>query len=75
MHHIKFEKNWSSGYQEVKNVAMLTDTIHHVWPRQWWQNLYPEDNEIQNFSNGLPILHHHAFSFSYTHVVSEKKIF
>jgi hypothetical protein len=33
MHHIKFEKNWSSGYQEVKNVQMLTDTIHHVWPR------------------------------------------
>jgi hypothetical protein len=30
MHHIKFEKNWSSGYQEVKNVQMLTDTIHHV---------------------------------------------
>jgi hypothetical protein len=32
MHHIKFEKNWSSGYQVVKNVHMLTDTIHHVWP-------------------------------------------
>jgi hypothetical protein len=32
MHHIKFEKNWSSGYQEVKNVQnlMLTYTIHHV---------------------------------------------
>jgi hypothetical protein len=32
MHHIKFEKNWSSGYQEVKNVQMLTDTIYHVSP-------------------------------------------
>ena len=32
MHHMKFEKNWSSGYQEVKNVQMLTDTIHNVWP-------------------------------------------
>jgi hypothetical protein len=33
MHLIKFEKNWSSGYQEkVKNVQMLTDTIYHVWP-------------------------------------------
>ena len=33
MHQIKFEKNWSSGYQEeVKNVQMFTDTIHHVWP-------------------------------------------
>jgi hypothetical protein len=32
MHHIKFEKNWSSGYQGVKNVRMLTDTIYHVWP-------------------------------------------
>jgi hypothetical protein len=34
MHHNKFEKNWSSGYQEeVKNVQMLTDTTHYVWPR------------------------------------------
>jgi hypothetical protein len=33
MHHITFEKNWSSGYQGVKNVHMLTDTIYHVWPR------------------------------------------
>jgi hypothetical protein len=33
MHHMKFENNWSSGYQEVKNLQMLTDTIHHVWPR------------------------------------------
>jgi hypothetical protein len=33
MHHTKFEKNWSSGYQEeLKNVPMLTDTIYHVWP-------------------------------------------
>jgi hypothetical protein len=33
MQHIKFEKNWSSGYQEeVKNVQMLTDTIYHVCP-------------------------------------------
>jgi hypothetical protein len=34
MHHTKFEKfekNWRSGYQEVKNVQMLTDTSH-VWP-------------------------------------------
>ena len=29
MHHIKFEKNWSSGKQEVN---MLTYTIHHIWP-------------------------------------------
>jgi hypothetical protein len=35
MHHTKFKKNWSSGYQEdVKKVQMLKDTIHvyHVWP-------------------------------------------
>jgi hypothetical protein len=33
IHHIKFEKNWSNGYQEeVKNVQMLTDTIYHVYP-------------------------------------------
>jgi hypothetical protein len=31
MHHIKFEKNWSSGYQEeVKNVQMLTETLYTV---------------------------------------------
>jgi hypothetical protein len=41
----------------------------------WGQNLYPKDNEIHNFGRGLPALHHHAFSFSYIHVVSEKKIF
>jgi hypothetical protein len=33
MHYIKFEKNWSSGYQEeFKNIQMLTDTIYHVFP-------------------------------------------
>jgi hypothetical protein len=34
MHHIKFEKNWSSGYMyhEVKNVQMSTDTIYNVCP-------------------------------------------
>jgi hypothetical protein len=78
MHRIKFEKNWSSGYQEVENVQMLTDTIHVymyiMFGPARGQNLYPEDNEIHNFSNGLPTLHHHAFSF-YIHVVSEKKIF
>jgi hypothetical protein len=26
MHHTKFEKNWTSGYQEeIKNVQLLTD--------------------------------------------------
>jgi hypothetical protein len=39
------------------------------------QNLYPEDNEIHNFGRDLPALHHHAFSFSYIHVVSEKNFF
>jgi hypothetical protein len=38
MHHTKFEKNWSSGYQEVKNVQMLTDTIYH--------DRYPEDYKL-----------------------------
>jgi hypothetical protein len=34
MHHIKFEKNWISGYEEgVKNVQMWTDTTYHVWAR------------------------------------------
>jgi hypothetical protein len=38
MHHIKFEKNWSSGYQEeVKNVQMLTDYISCLaLPSQFW---------------------------------------
>jgi hypothetical protein len=39
------------------------------------QNLYPSDNEKQNFGRGLPALHHHAFSFSSTCAVVEKKIF
>jgi hypothetical protein len=39
------------------------------------QNLYPKGNEIHNFGRGFPALHHHAFSFSYIHVVSEKKMF
>jgi hypothetical protein len=30
IHHIKFEKNRNSGYQGLKNVHMLTDTIYHV---------------------------------------------
>jgi hypothetical protein len=38
----------------------------------WGQNLYPVDNEIHNFGRDLPALYHHAFSFSYIHVVSEK---
>jgi hypothetical protein len=41
----------------------------------WGQNLYPEVNEIHSFGRGLPALHHHAFSFSYIHVVSEKIFF
>jgi hypothetical protein len=41
----------------------------------WGQNLYPKDNEIHNFGRGLPALHHHALSFSYIHVVSEKIFF
>jgi hypothetical protein len=39
----------------------------------WVQNLYPEDiSEIHNFGRGIPALHHHGFSFSYIHVVSEE---
>jgi hypothetical protein len=39
------------------------------------QNLYLEDNENHNFHGGIPALHYHAFSFSYIHIVSEKKLF
>jgi hypothetical protein len=73
MHHIKFEKNWSSGYQEVKNVQMLT--LYIMLGPASGQNLYPEDNEIHNFNTSLPALHHHAFSFSYILVVSEEDFF
>jgi hypothetical protein len=41
MHHTILEKNWSIGYQEVKNVPMLTDIIYHVWPCLGGKNLYP----------------------------------
>jgi hypothetical protein len=47
MHHIKFEKNWSSGYQEVKKVQMLTDTIYHVWPHPGGKTVSPR---IINFT-------------------------
>jgi hypothetical protein len=41
----------------------------------WGQNRYPEDYKFDNFGRGLLGLHHHAFSFSSTCVVVEKKIF
>jgi hypothetical protein len=41
----------------------------------WGLKLYPEDNKIHNFGRNLPALHHHAFSFSYIHVVLEKIFF
>jgi hypothetical protein len=41
----------------------------------WGQNRYPEDYKFHNFGRGLLALHHHAFSFSSTCVVVEKKIF
>jgi hypothetical protein len=63
IHHIKFEKNWSSGYQDVKNVQMCT-LYTSCLAQPWGQNLYPEDNEIRNFSRGLFSLHRHAISFS-----------
>jgi hypothetical protein len=42
MHHIKCEKNWSSGYQEVKNVQILTGTIYHVLLRPGGKNFTRE---------------------------------
>jgi hypothetical protein len=71
MHHIKFEKNWSSGYQvEVKNLQMLRNTIYHVWPHPGDKNATPR---IINFTILVEaFLHHHAFSFSSTCVVVEK---
>jgi hypothetical protein len=41
----------------------------------WGQNCYPGDYKIHNFGRGLLALHHHAFSFTSTCVVVEKKIF
>jgi hypothetical protein len=41
----------------------------------WGQNRYPEDYKFHNFGRGPLALHHHAFSFSSTCVVVEKKIF
>jgi hypothetical protein len=39
MHHIKFEKNWSSGYQEVKNVQMWT--LHIMFGPALWAKPLP----------------------------------
>ena len=34
MLHTKFEKNWTSSYQEeVENVQLLTDIMYQIWPR------------------------------------------
>jgi hypothetical protein len=41
----------------------------------WGQNYYPDDYKFHNFGRGLLALHHHAFSFSSTCAVVEKKIF
>ena len=41
----------------------------------WGQSHYPEDYKFHNFGRGLPALHHHAFGFSFTCAVVEKKIF
>ena len=30
MLHKKFEKNWTGGYQEVKNVQLLTDIMYQI---------------------------------------------
>jgi hypothetical protein len=51
IHHIKFENNWSSGYQEeVKNVEMLS-----CLAPLWGQNRYPEDYKFHNFGRSLPV--------------------
>jgi hypothetical protein len=65
MLHIKFENNWSCGYQEVKNVQILTHSISYL-ALPWRQNYYSEDYQFHNFGRGLPALHYHAFSFSST---------
>jgi hypothetical protein len=41
----------------------------------WGQNRYPEDYKFHIFGRGFLALHHHAFSFSSTFAVAEKKIF
>jgi hypothetical protein len=49
MYHIKFEKNWSSGYQEVENLQMLTYTIHYVWPRPGGKTSTPRIMKFTSF--------------------------
>jgi hypothetical protein len=74
MLHIKFEKNWSCGYQEeVKNV--LNRPYISYLARPWGQYRYPEDYEFHDFGRGLPALNHYPFSFCSTCAVVEKKIF
>jgi hypothetical protein len=41
----------------------------------WGQNRYPEDYKFHNFGRSLLALYDHAFSFSSTCAVVEKKIF
>jgi hypothetical protein len=76
MHHIKFEKNWSSDYQvEVKNLQNVNRHYISCLALPWGQNCYPMDYRFHNFDRGLLALHYHAFSFSSKCAVVEKKIF
>jgi hypothetical protein len=47
MLHIKFENNWNSVYQEVKDVKILTDTIYYICPALWGKTATPR---IINFT-------------------------
>jgi hypothetical protein len=75
MHYTKFEKNWSSGYQEeVKNVQMLTHYLSCLAP-PWGQKRYPKD---YNFTILVEVfllyITMHSVFFS-TYAVIEIKIF
>ena len=64
--------NWCSSFREEAEKKL---EMFKCFAPPWGQNLNPRDNEKHNFGRGLPALHHHAFSFSSTCAVVEKKIF
>jgi hypothetical protein len=53
MHHIEFEKNWSSSYQEVKSVQMLTDITHQVWPHPGGKTSTPRIMKFTILENAI----------------------
>jgi hypothetical protein len=61
--------------KKILKMFKCEQTLYIMFALSWGQNYYPEDYKFHNFGRGLLALHHHAFSFSSTCAVVQKKIF